>query len=80
MWTEFGTEDDEREAIDTFNVRPVTSRVPPRAKPLGTINVIVPEGLRDVMSLNTTTKARLRLSFGELYGEVSYRARIVAMA
>lgn len=80
LFVDYSKSDKEHEAADEFGIKTTTSRVAPREKPLGTVNVIIPEGLRDPMALNTTTTGRLRLSFSELYGEVNYRTRIVAMA
>lgn len=77
---DYSNSDGNQDSPDAFGIKTATTKRTPRKKPLDTVNVIIPEGLRDVMSLNTTTKGRLRLSFRELYGEVSYRARIVAMA
>lgn len=48
MFTNFTEADPAHEALDTFGVRTVTSKIPPRKKPLGTVNLIIPEGLRDV--------------------------------
>lgn len=79
LWVDYSKEETKMGTIDKHDIKVENRNFTYVPKLVDEVQVIIPEGLRDVLSLDTTTKGRLTLSYRELYGDITYRTKVVAM-